>query len=230
MIITNIGKQYEACPESMRTTPTAAIIILGHSNAGKSPLAALLERNASRDHHRCLHLDFGEHLRLALNGRADADLTPDEIDYIASVMNGRLLDDAHFRIAEKIIRNFLSRNQFMPDEDTLVLNGIPRHIGQARDLHAIGIEVNTVIFLSCTLSVALARKQLADKGIGHEDRSGRTDGSREIFERKIRSFEQETLPLVDYYRSKGVRVVTIDVTADMTPETMYDFCVEAGAI
>ena len=50
-----------------------AILLVGHSNAGKSPLGALLEaRSAELRVRRWLHLDFGERLRATVAGALDA--------------------------------------------------------------------------------------------------------------------------------------------------------------
>jgi len=69
----------------------------------------------------------------------------------------------------------------------------------------------------------------ADKGAGHEDRSRRDDADIDIFKRKIVSFELETAPLIDWYQSQGAKVLTIDVTTEMTPAEMYERFRSLGA-
>ena len=54
------------------------------------------------------------------------------------------------------------------------------------------------------------------------DRSERVDDDLEAIGRKLAIYERRTAPLVEYYRRRGARIVTLDVTADMTPAQMWD--------
>jgi adenylate kinase family enzyme len=206
-----------------------AVLLFGHSNAGKSPLGALIERRASSPARRFRHLDFGEHLRMVLAGSFDAGLSDGDKAYVRTVMNGGLLDDAHFPVARRIIEAFISGRGCRSGNDALVLNGIPRHMGQARGLAAMGVKAEAIIYLRCPAGVAYERKVRADKGAGHEDRSRRDDADIDIFKRKIVSFELETAPLIDWYQSQGAKVLTIDVTTEMTPAEMYERFRSLGA-
>ena len=136
-------------------------------------------------------------------------------------MNGRLLDGDHLSIAGMIITHFLSRNSFEDHKDTLVLNGFPRNIEQAEYTEKLGINVQTVIYLKCPAQIAFARKQASEKGTGFEDRSKRNDQSLEIFNRKIESFERETIPLIEYYRDRSIQIATIDMREDTSPQMVF---------
>jgi adenylate kinase len=202
--------------------PLHAIALIGHSNAGKSPLGTLIEQQAASEARRYLHVDFGELLRQVAAGMRVPGLEPADRAHVAAILNGTLLDDAHFHIAQAIINDFVVRRK-CTDHDFLVLNGLPRHFGQAKGLVAIGVHIERVFYCACTSAVAWERKRLADQGRGHEDRRRRTDGAYPIFRAKIESFERDTVPLIDYYEQAEVPVVTVPVDAGTTPEQMFAF-------
>ena len=197
-----------------------AILLVGHSNAGKTPLGALLEARTATSGRRLLHLDFGEHLRATVAGTFDPGLDARESAFLRSVMRGTLLDDAHFGIARKVVHRFAEVRRLDPGRDVLVLNGMPRHVGQALACAAAGIDVKLVAFLDCPPEVALARKRLADAGSGHEDRGHRDDAALDTFERKVRSFDEDTRPLLDHFTRLRVPIARLPVGVETTPEQM----------
>jgi adenylate kinase len=202
--------------------PIAAVLLVGHSNAGKTPLGALLEARSAGSDRRLLHLDFGEHLRSIVAGTFDPGLDAEELGFLRSVMQGRLLDDEHFSIARKVVQRFVQDRGCNPGRDVLILNGMPRHLGQALACAAGGIVIRLVVFLDCPPEVALARKRLADAGAGHEDRAHRDDAAVATFERKVRSFDEDTRPLLDHFASEGVPVARVAVLVETTPAQMAD--------
>jgi adenylate kinase family enzyme len=195
---------------------------MGHSNSGKTPLGSLIEDGGSSRGSRFHHLDFGETLRRIADGSFDAGLASGDIAFVRSILDGRLLDDEHFRIAAAVLDRFLTNRGFDPRADILVLNGIPRHPGQARDLERLGVDVELVVYCACSPQDALERKLLAEQGVGHEDRSHRKDYDIEIFRRKVRSFERDTEPVLRHYRRRGVGEVRIEVGARTTGLDAYE--------
>lgn len=207
----------------MKDSPTLpSLLLMGTSNSGKTPLGNELCQTDLVKGKRFLHLDFGELLRLQLAGKFTAPLTNAERCFLSEVMNGRLLDDAHFGVARKIIEHFLVERGFDVNRHVLVLNGIPRHCGQAIDCLDIGIDVRLVVALECTARIAVRRKLLSENGAGHEDRSHRDDGAVEIFRRKNESYNRDTLPLLDFYDTRKVPVRKIHVGVETAPAQMVD--------
>jgi adenylate kinase family enzyme len=198
-----------------------AIILIGHSNAGKSPLGSLLETDASSPGRRLLHFDFGAHLRAVAARQISLGLSDDQVAFIESILDGRLLDADHFHLALRLVDWFVNTCNFNASRDLLILNGLPRSIAQADALAHYGVRAKLVTFLDCTPQNALRRKQMAEGGRGHEDRSDRNDAAVAIFERKIRSFEMETRPLLDWYVNAGADVVRIEVLPSTTPRQMH---------
>jgi adenylate kinase len=193
-----------------------AILLLGPTGSGKTPLGNTLEARGLWGR-RCVHFDFGENLRqIVAADQADAYVTRRDIEFLKEVLwSGTLLEDERFPLAERILRRFLVQRNV--DEATLVvLNGLPRHVGQAGSLDAI-LDVETVIHLRCSPEGVLARIRT---NVGR-DRSGRVDDAPASIQAKLATFQARTEPLLDYYRGRNVRTEAIDVTADMSAEQMW---------
>ncbi len=198
-----------------------AIVLIGHSNSGKTPLGDRIEQAGEAGFRRYPHLDFGEHLRAIASGRIRPAISDTDIAFIRSILDGTLLDDSHFYIVERILEWFQSLCEYNPETDALVLNGIPRHAGQARDLQRAGVNVRLVVYCQCSIETAGARKRYSEAGIGHESRTGRSDRSASIFRRRATQFETMTKPLIDYYRRMHVPVIRIPVSENTSPDEAF---------
>jgi adenylate kinase family enzyme len=97
-----------------------------------------------------------------------------------------------------------------------VLNGLPRHVGQAAALDAI-LRVDAAIFLDCPAETVAARV----RGNVGGDRSGREDDDPHSLARRLAVFADRTAPLIDHYRALGATIKTIRVTAEMTADAMW---------
>ncbi len=124
-----------------------------------------------------------------------------------------LLEDDRFPLAERILSHFLDQ-QCPNGRGEVVLNGLPRHAGQAEAVGRI-VHVHTVVSLQCSEEVVLAR---IGTNVGG-DRSERSDDRHDDVRRKLAIFAERTASLVDYYREAGSTVIGLPVTAEMTPES-----------
>ncbi len=187
---------------------TDAILLLGPTGSGKTPLGELIGRDGLWGR-RCVHFDFGQALRrVVADGPTDA-FSRKEVDFLRDVLCcGALLENEHFGIAEKILRAFITNHRIGPGE-FIVLNGLPRHVAQAEYLSAI-VEVQAVIELSCSVQIVLERIRTNTGG----DRTDRRDDSAEAIRNKLEIFARRTAPLLDYYRTQGVKIERIDVGSD----------------
>jgi adenylate kinase family enzyme len=193
-----------------------ALLLLGPTGSGKTPLGDWIARGGLWGL-RFVHFDFGESLRRAVEAdRAGGLLRAEEIEFLREVLqSGALLENEHFSIAEKILRGFLAE-QGTDRRASLVLNGLPRHAGQAESLGSI-VDVQTVVCLSCAGETVLARLRSDTGG----DRGQRVDDDLDSVLRKLAIYARRTTPLVDHYRACGARIETIEVTATMTAEEAW---------
>ena len=192
-----------------------AILLVGPTGAGKTPLGELLESRGFRGR-RCVHFDFGANLRAIASSfegveaiaRMNDDFSLRERAVILdSLGTGALLENENFPIAEKILARFV-REKGVGPHDLLILNGLPRHTGQARDLKKT-VEMRAVVYMTGSASIIGDRIKLNSGG----DRAGRGDDSIEAIEKKLEIFEKRTLPLLEYYTRHRVPVLSISVGA-----------------
>ena len=198
------------------TYPIDAILLLGPTGVGKSPLGNAIAKKGLFGR-QCHHLDFGSELRLAVSGGAGSKgYSSSEIEFIHGVLEqGLLLENEHFSLAKKIISLFLGRVGFS-QRDVLELNGIPRHTGQARDIATIA-EIHALIVLDCSANDVFCR--IRDNVDG--DRTERMDDRKELIEKKLSIFRERTAPLIQHYRKKGSAVYRLGVSGTTTANLAY---------
>jgi adenylate kinase len=192
-----------------------ALLLLGPTGSGKTPLGRLLEEKGLGGT-RCFHFDFGANLRrIAGSGEEAKRFADDELGTVRrSLETGALFEDENFPLAVKILGGFIAARGVTP-EDLLVLNGFPRHEGQARGLTGI-VDVRRVVLLEAGAEVIGARIREDTGG----DRVGRADDALAEVRSRLRIFEERTLPLVGFYRGRGIPVTRIEVDARMSAGAM----------
>jgi len=96
-------------------------------------------------------------------------------------------------------------HSFKPDIDILVLDGIPRNVGQAKIMDEL-IEVRRVFHLSCpkreALFERLKKRALKDNRLD--------DANEEVINRRLATYETESKPVLGYYGQD--RITCIDAT------------------
>jgi adenylate kinase len=201
-----------------RKSPQArqeAILLLGPTGSGKTPLGLELEKRGLSGR-RCVHFDFGANLREVArlrrppNGFAGADMRVIR----DSLRTGALLENESFPVAEKILARFRRRRR-MREGDLLVLNGLPRHVGQAADLERT-VRVTRVVHLHASLATIRERIRRDTGG----DRSSRIDDSPREISRKHAIFRRRTRPLLDYYRRRRIPVSRLAVRPETSAASM----------
>ena len=93
-------------------------------------------------------------------------------------------------------------HKFKPDIDTLVLDGIPRNIGQAEIMEEM-IDVKKVFHLSCpsreTLFTRLKKRALKDNRLD--------DANDQVIQRRLDIYETESKPVLSHYPQELITVV-----------------------
>ncbi|MBF0431334.1 MAG: nucleoside monophosphate kinase [Fibrobacteria bacterium] len=193
-----------------------SILLLGPTSAGKTPLGELCTIRGIAGKN-CYHFDFGEALRNICEGKSDnLSISNQESSFIKGVLDtGALLENEHFYLAEKIVKGFLS-SWHVGKRDVFLLNGLPRHYGQAKDMESF-YPIRKLIVLECTPEIILDRILLNTGG----DRSNRSDDNIVLVRKKIKLYEERTLPLIEFYKHLNADIMRIQVGTDTTAEDMY---------
>jgi adenylate kinase len=196
--------------------PQPALLLIGPTGVGKTPLGEYAEKHGVHGQ-RCAHFDFGAALRQADSAETPTGaLTPGDVKFIHKVLNeGALLEDETFYIAAELLRAHVAAAKLGPD-DYVLLNGLPRHVGQARDIDAIA-RVERVLYLHCDAETVYKRIRQNSGG----DRTERNDDAPEAIARKLAIFEERTLPLANHYRSLGTPVFDIGITTTSDPASIW---------
>ena len=141
--------------------------------------------------------------------------TPLGQEFVKYSSQGKLVpDEVSVRLWRSAIRDRVKTHHFKPDIDFLILDGIPRSVEQAR-LMEVDIDVVHVFHLSCPDRTELARR-LRKRAL-KENRFD--DASDEVIQRRIKTYENESKPILDYYNDgpyAGRNIVT-DIDASMPP-------------
>lgn len=192
-----------------------AILLLGPTGAGKTPLGRLLEVTGIAGR-RAVHFDFGEQLRQVVAQQPEI-VSPEELKFLQAVLKtGALLEDERFGLALRILDCFL-RDKALRSGEWLVLNGLPRHRGQAERLRPY-VTVRAVVELQCSPEVVIER---IARNVGG-DRTGRNDDTITMISKKVEIYQERTQPLVDYYRQLGVPIVKFPVGVETRPEQLAE--------
>src|SRR6266481_2323085 len=111
-------------------------------------------------------------------------------------------DDITVELWREAIDAAVDGHKFKPDIDTLVLDGIPRNVGQAKIMNDM-IDVKKVFHLACpsreTLFYRLKKRALKENRLD--------DANEEVIQRRLETYEQESKPVLGYYSENRVRVV-----------------------
>ena len=198
-----------------------AVLLIGPTGSGKTPLGDFCELKGLNEH-RCIHFDFGENLRQTsvTNPRPSFLTEQDMVVIHDSLKTGALLENETFHIASRILTAFVEEKKIKSD-DIMILNGLPRHAGQARDIDNI-LDIGIIINLECPAKIV--QQRIVSNAGG--DRTKRIDDSLEEIERKLSIFHERTVPLLDHYCAKGVKVKQVPIAMNTTPEEIHQFLEE----
>jgi len=114
-------------------------------------------------------------------------------------------DDITVSLWRVAIEAAVDAHKFKPDIDILVLDGIPRNVGQAKIMESL-IDVEKIFHLSCPdrekLFYRLKKRALKDNRLD--------DANEEVIRRRLALYETESKPVLSYYPKESI--TTIDAT------------------
>jgi adenylate kinase len=168
------------------------ILLFGSPGAGKGTQGRILGSIPGLFHCAC-----GDVFR---NLRTDNELGRTFVEYSS---RGQLVpDEATVRLWRQSIDSVTRSGRFHPENDTLVLDGIPRNVHQAQMLQE-AIDVRAIINLVCPdqqkLIDRLQRRAL------HENRLD--DANLETIRSRLAVYEAQTKPVLDFYGPSLAHVI-----------------------
>ncbi|HKP04000.1 MAG TPA: nucleoside monophosphate kinase [Chthoniobacterales bacterium] len=114
-------------------------------------------------------------------------------------------DDITVQLWKAAIDAAVEAHKFKPDIDTLILDGIPRNVAQAKIMDAL-IDVKRIFHLSCpdrdALFTRLKKRALKDNRLD--------DANDEVIKRRLAIYEQESKPVLSYYSKE--RITCLDAS------------------
>jgi len=120
--------------------------------------------------------------------------------FIEYSSKGQLVpDEPTIELWQQFIRNCVKGGRFHPEQDTLVLDGIPRNVQQAEILKDT-IDVKAIFVLHCSDPDAMVQR-LQQRAL-KENRLD--DANLEVIRDRLKVYDQETKPLLSFYGKKIV--------------------------
>ena len=168
------------------------LLLFGAPGSGKGTQVKILGTIPNFFHMACG--DVFRHLSL------DSEIGRIFIEYSSK---GKLVpDEPTVRLWREQLDAAIRTGRFNPEQDTLVLDGIPRNLHQAEMLNDT-LNVRGVFNLSCEdsekLIQRLQRRALRDNRLD--------DANLDVIRRRMVTYEQESRPVLDYYGQKLVHLI-----------------------
>lgn len=204
------------------------LVLLGPPGAGKGTLAGVLSQK-----YGLKHISTGDMLREAVAGGSAVGLKAKPY-----MTKGALVPDSI------IIEVMLERLKQNDVSGGFILDGFPRTIAQAKSLseafEGSGLSIDMVLYFRTSQKTILQRltgrrvcsacganfhvKNIPPKKEGICDRCGerliqRDDDKEETILKRLKVYENETAPLVDYYKKEGLLE---DVSGDLDVSPLFE--------
>lgn len=111
-------------------------------------------------------------------------------------------DEVTVELWKESIDAAVDGHKFKPDIDALVLDGIPRNVGQAKIMDEL-IDVQKVFHLSCPdrdmLFTRLKKRALKDNRLD--------DANEEVIKRRLATYDAESKPVLTYYGQDRITMI-----------------------
>jgi adenylate kinase len=161
------------------------LVLLGAPGSGKGTQATRL-----REHLQVPHISTGELLRAAV-----AAGTPLGLQAKAVMAAGNLVSD-------EIVLGMLEDRFQQPDTGNgFILDGYPRNLAQANALDALLTRIGQPMDIAVQLDVGT--ELLVERLAGRAAAEGRADDSPDAVRTRLKVYDQQTAPVVDFYRNQG---------------------------
>jgi len=175
------------------------LILLGPPGSGKGTQAQRLEEN-----HGYIQLSTGEMLRAAVAAGSEIGLQAKDL-----MARGEL-------VPNEVVVEIISERIDKPDcASGFILDGFPRNVVQAEALDEMldekNLELDAVVEIAVDDGILISRiEKRAAETVG----GPREDDNAESLKHRLVVYHEQTAPLIEYYRKKGV-LKSIDGMADV---------------
>lgn len=162
------------------------IVLFGPPGAGKGTQSEkLIEK------YNLIHLSTGDLLRAERKAQTPLGIKANEF-----IEKGNLVPD------EVVIGMIENKINEYPNASGFIFDGFPRTVPQAIALDQLLVAHKTSI--NCMIALEVAYDELLDRLIKRGAQSGRADDQdQEIIKNRIAVYNNETLPVADFYKSQG---------------------------
>ena len=184
--------------EKVHPTPVAekVIFVLGGPGSGKGTQCDKLVKD-----YALTHLSSGDLLRAEVKARSEIGVMCASL-----IKDGKLVPN---ELTLQLIKNAMKKSE----NKSFLIDGFPRSLDQATSFAATIQEPDFVLFFDCPLETMTER--LLERGLT----SGRSDDNEETIRKRFDTFSNQSLPVLDFYKEKGIANVISSVP---TPDAVYN--------
>ena len=184
------------------------LVLLGAPGSGKGTQAARLQQ-----HLQVPHISTGDLLRAEVAAGSRLGLAAKEI-----MARGELVSD-------DILLGMLEARFSRPDTaGGFILDGYPRNLAQARALGELLERIGQP--MDCAVQLDVDSELLVQRIAGRAKAEGRADDTPESVRTRLKVYDEQTAPVVEYYRGRGMLSVVDGVG---TQDEVFTRIVEAIA-
>ncbi|MAI24759.1 MAG: adenylate kinase [Spirochaeta sp.] len=162
------------------------IVLLGAPGAGKGTQAARIIEALDIP-----HISTGDMLRAAVAAGTEIGL------------KAKAVMDAGQLVSDEIVIGIARERLSEPDASKgFVLDGFPRTLDQAAALDGILEEIGSPV--ECCLAITVETEEVVQRLLKRAELEGRADDNEETIRERMRVYDAQTAPLLEYYGEKGM--------------------------
>jgi adenylate kinase len=166
------------------------LVVFGPPGAGKGTQAAMLSKRLCY-----LHLSTGQMFRDAVKSGSDLGKKVGKV-----IDAGNLVSD---KMTSEIIDSYFSKNRKAPG---IILDGYPRNINQCYTMDDFLKKYNLELEI---LNLTADSDELVKRLLKRAEIEKRKDDNKETIEKRLKIYEKDTKPILDYYKNK-IKIYNID--------------------